>query len=126
MGYDFSADNGGNSYGLNNWQMGHVRLVMLEAGAIAGGGLERLFGNELFAPAADTVPAAHFSSNDGWPVTAAQSAFIAARLRAALTADLIGDMALFYDDQPTQLRDWVEEFAAFNEQAVARGGYRVR
>ena len=124
MGYDFSG--AGTGYRLNDWQMGHVRLVMLEAGAIAGDGLERLFGNEQFAPSADTVPVGHFSSNDGWPVTAAQSAFIAARLRAALTADLIGDMALFYYDQPTQLREWVDEFATFNEQAASDGGYVVR
>ncbi|GAA3197765.1 hypothetical protein GCM10010532_016270 [Dactylosporangium siamense] len=125
VGYDFAAEDAGTSYRLNDWQMGHVRLVMLEAGAVAGDGLARLFGNERFAPSADTVPVGHFSSNDGWQVTAAQCAFIAARLRAALDADLIGDMALFYYDQPTQLRDWVEEFAAFNEQATAQGGYRV-
>jgi hypothetical protein len=124
VGYDFEST--GTGHRLNDWEMGHVRLVMLEAGAIAGGGLERLFGNERFAPSADTVPAGHFSSNDGWRVTAAQSAFIAARLRAALAADLIGDMALFYYDQPTQLREWVEEFAAFNEAAATRGGYVVR
>ena len=124
MGYDFESTGAGHR--LNDWQMGHVRLVMLEAGAVAGGGLERLFGNEQFAPAADTVPVSHFSSNDGWQVTAAQCAFIAARLRAALTADLIGDMALFYVEQPTQLRDWVDEFATFNEHAAASGGYLVR
>ena len=124
MGYDFEGT--GTGHRLNDWQMEHVRLVMLEAGAIAGGGLERLFGNEQFAPSADTVPAGHFSSNDSWPVTAAQSAFIAARLRAALAADLIGDMALFYYDQPTQLGEWVEAFAAFNEEAATCGGYLVR
>ena len=124
MGYDFEST--GTGHRLNDWQMEHVRLVMLEAGAIAGGGLERLFGNEQFAPSADTVPTGHFSSNDGWPVTEAQSAFIAARLRAALAADLIGDMALFYYDQPTQLREWVDEFAAFNERAASDGGYVVR
>ncbi|MEV4512712.1 hypothetical protein AB0K00_27540 [Dactylosporangium sp. NPDC049525] len=123
MGYDFES--AGTGHRLNDWQMGHVRLVLLEAGAIAGGGLERLFGNEQFAPSAETLPAGHFSSNDGWQVTAAQSAFIAARLRAALTADLIGDMALFYYDQPTQLREWVDEFATFNEHAAAHGGYKV-
>lgn len=126
MGYDFAIEGTGSGHRLNDWQMGFVRLVMLEAGAVAGGGLERIFGNEQFAPAADTVPVGHFSSNDGWQVTAAQSAFIATRLRAALAADLIGDMALFYDDQPTQLGEWVDEFATFNEEAATRGGYLVR
>jgi hypothetical protein len=126
MGYDFAMEGAGAGHRLDDWQMGHVRQVMLEAGAVAGGGLERLFGNEQFAPSAETVPVGHFSSNDGWQVTAAQSAFIAARLRAALTADLIGDMALFYYDQPTQLRDWIDEFATFNEQAASNGGYLVR
>jgi hypothetical protein len=124
VGYDFEST--GTGYRLNDWQMGHVRLLMLEAGVIAGGGLERVFGNDQFAPTADTLPVAHFSSNDGWPVTAAQCTFIAARLRAALAADLIGDLALFYYDQPTQLRDWVDEFATFNEEAATRGGYLVR
>ena len=126
MGYDFAVKDADTSHRLNDWEMSHVRLVMLEAGAVAGGGLERIFGNEQFAPAADTVPVGYFSSNDGRQVTAAQSAFIAARLRAALASGLIGDMGLFYVDQPTQLPDWVEEFAAFNEQAATRGGYVVR
>ncbi|MET7424582.1 hypothetical protein [Dactylosporangium sp. NPDC005555] len=122
MGYDFTAEDAGLK--LDDWQMGFVRLVLLEAGAIAGGGQERLFGNEQFAPSASSLPASHFNAG-GSQVSPAQCAFIAARLRAALTADLIGDMALFYFDQPTQLRDWVEEFATFNETATTCGGYRV-
>lgn len=120
VGYDFGG------YALDDWQMESVRLVMLEAGAIAGGGQERLFGNERFAPSPESLPVAHFSSPGGWQVTPGQCAFIAGRLRAALDADLIGDMALFYSEQPTQLRDWVEEFAGFNESAATTGGYRVQ
>lgn len=119
MGYDFTAD--GASFRLDDWQMGFVHLVMLESGVTAG---DRLFGNERFAPSADTLPAGHLAP--GTAVTAAQSTFIATRLRAALTADLIGDMALFYADQPTQLRDWVDEFATFNATAAAHGGYRIQ
>ena len=126
MGYDFAVKDADTSYRLDDWEMSHVRLVMLEAGANCSLPNTRSRPSPAMAPAADTVPVGHFSSNDGWQVTAAQSAFIAARLRAALASGLIGDMGLFYVDQPTQLPDWVEEFAAFNEQAATRGGYVVR
>ncbi|GGM56328.1 hypothetical protein ACFFX1_07650 [Dactylosporangium sucinum] len=113
-------------YGITSWQMRELRLVLLEAGAIAGDGLERIFGNARFAPGPETVPVAMFSSNDGWRISPQRCAFIASRLRAALDAGLIGDMALFYEDQSPDLPAWVTEFAAFNERAAAWGGYRVR
>ncbi|MET7395407.1 hypothetical protein ABZS66_18140 [Dactylosporangium sp. NPDC005572] len=113
-------------HSVTSWQMQELRLALLEAGAVAGDGLERIFGNDRFAPGPETVPVAMFSSNDGWRISPQRCAFIASRLHAALDAGLIGDMALFYEDQSAQLATWVKEFATFNERATAWGGYRVR
>ena len=41
--------------------------------------------------------------------------------------DVIADLLMFLDEtpDPTELRDWVEEFATFNEMAGQHDGYYV-
>ncbi|GGM86519.1 hypothetical protein ACFFX1_20760 [Dactylosporangium sucinum] len=128
MGYSFVPEDPLRSgFGLSSWQMQDVRLVMLEAGVVTGGGLEQVIDPERFPPAAETMPVDMFSSNSGWQISPQQCAFIAGRLRAALAADLVGDLALYLEDlRPELLREWVADFAAFNERAAAWGGYSVR
>lgn len=126
MSYAF--ENAQDSYGLNIEQMTWVRLVMVEAGAIVGDGLEQAFDIEVLAPGPEAVPGRRFLSNDDWPISDEESRYIAGRLRAAIAHDVAGELVMFFDDHPpsSEIRSWVEEFAAFNERAAENGGYRVR
>jgi hypothetical protein len=130
MGYSFScdppSDHARHGCAFNDWQMTYVRLVMVEAGAINGDGLKApdLPGFEVEER---TLRAKLFLSNDGWRISAEDAGFIAARLRAAVAAGVVGQLLSFFDDAPptAEVREWVEEFATFNESAAARDGYYV-
>jgi hypothetical protein len=108
-------------------QMTYVRLIMLESGAITGDGLEAALSRAGLEVSAETLPTSTFTSNSGQHVTADQAGFIAARLRRAVEAGIIGDLLGFYDDSPgtAAVRAWVEEFAEFNERAAQLDGYYV-
>jgi hypothetical protein len=99
------------------------------------------------------VPAFKFSSNDGFVVSAAESAIIATKLRAYakhLTAAKLAQLEKVYRDAQRPLvedakrrgetvligneglgltledyRTWILEWAAFNEVAAHHRGYRV-
>ena len=131
MGYSFTydrpSDDAESGCGFNNWQMTYVRLIMLEAGAITGNGLLAALTTPGLEVTAQTLPAEKFMSNGGAHVTAAEAAFIAGRLRAALDAGVVADLLIFLDDAPgpAEVTDWVTEFATFNDRAAARAGYYV-
>ena len=131
MGYSFTydrpSDHAESGCGFNIHQMTYVRLIMVEAGAIDGDGLKAALKTPGLEPTADTVPARNFLSNGGWRITPEQAAFIAARLRSAVAKNVIPDLLIFFDDHPNgaEVREWVEEFATFNERAAAREGYYV-
>ena len=131
MGYSFTydrpSDHAESGCSFNIHQMTYVRLIMVEAGAIDGDGLKAALKTPGLEPTADTVPARNFLSNGGWRITPEQAAFIAARLRSAVEKDVIFELLMFLDDAPgrEEIREWVEEFATFNERAAAREGYYV-
>ncbi|MBV1855829.1 hypothetical protein [Catellatospora tritici] len=131
MGYSFTFDKPHDGVAVdcafNGYQMNFVRLIMIEAGAIAGDGFTAAIHNPGLETCADTVPAMNFLSNDGWHITAHEAAFIASRLRQAVELRVVPDLLSFFDDRPgaADVRDWVEEFAAFNERAARRDGYYV-
>ena len=131
MGYAFSLEEPHDGVrtpcAFSNDQMQYVRLVMIEAGATAGGGFEAALPRPGLEPCADTVPIARFRSNGGWHVTAREAAFVATRLRRAVELDVVDDLLMFLDDSPdgALVQEWVEEFAAFNEHAAERDGYYV-
>jgi hypothetical protein len=131
MGYSFTfdppSDYAVSGCAFNNWQMNYVRLVLVEAGAITGDGLSAALSAPGLETTPDTLAAGTFMSNGGAHVTAAQASFIADRLRRAVAEGLVGDLLSFFDDAPssTEVRGWVDEFAAFNELAASRDGYYV-
>jgi hypothetical protein len=132
MGYSFTwdppSDDAVSGCGFNGHQMNYVRMVMLEAGAIAGDGFlappRPLPGLE---PSPMTLPARRFMYNDGEHITADEAGFIAARLRRAMELRVISELLSFFDDAPdtTEVQKWTEEFATFNERAAQRDGYYV-
>lgn len=139
MGYQFSTDKPGDQIGektgtgmgvecaFNANQMSYIRMIMVEAGVIAGGGFEQALSYPDLAACADTLPAKKFLSNDGWRITAPEAGFVAARLRRALDLDVVADVLYFLDDAPDKndVHEWAEEFAAFNETAAQNDGYYV-
>ena len=131
MGYSFTydppSDGAESGCAFNNHQMNYVRLIMVEAGAIDGDGLESALHAPGLETAPDTVASRNFLSNGGRHITPEQATFIAARLRRAVTQGVIGDLLMFLDDSPgaAEVREWVEEFASFNERAAGRDGYYV-
>jgi len=132
MGYSFlwepPRDGADSGCDFNVFQMQYVRLVMIEAGAIAGDGFASPPSpRDGLDVTADTLPASKFMSNGGWHITPEQAAFIAARLRQAVRLDVVPELLMFLDDGPStsDLRGWVEEFATFNEHAAQRDGYYV-
>jgi hypothetical protein len=131
MGYSFTfdppSDGAVSGCAFNNWQMNYVRLVMVEAGAITGNGLSAALSAPGLETSQDTLPAKTFMHNGGDHVTATEATFIAGRLRRAVADGVVGDLLSFFDDPPsgTEVRDWVDEFAAFNELAATRDGYYV-
>ena len=131
MGYSFTfdppADDAGSGCAFNNHQMGYVRLLLVEAGAIAGGNFISPRPQPWWEPAGPPLPAATYLSNGGAHVTPAQAGFVAARLRRAIAANADRDLLDFLDDAPpaADVRSWVEEFATFNELAATRAGYYV-
>jgi hypothetical protein len=117
------------SCALNGHQMTYVRMIMVEAGVIRGGGfLPPVSPQAGLEPTADTLPAEHFMSNSSWPIGRGQAAFIAGRLRRAVSLGVVSDLLGFLDDAPdsADVEAWVEEFAAFNERAAGHDGYFVR
>jgi hypothetical protein len=131
MGFAFTFDRPADGVAVgcafNGYQMNHVRLVMIEAGAIAGDGFKAALRQPGLETAAETLPAKKFMSNNGWHIAAHEAAFIAARLRQATELGVIGDLRMFLDDRPSEAewQGWVDEFATFNEQAAGRDGYYV-
>jgi len=113
---------------FSSGQMTYVRMIMIEAGTVAGDGFVAALSYPGLETCADTVPTKKFLSNDGWHITAHEAAFIAARLRRAVELNVIAELLVFLDDRPdaVEVRDCVEEFAAFNERAAEQGGYYVR
>ncbi|MDG6107875.1 hypothetical protein Daura_34530 [Dactylosporangium aurantiacum] len=132
MGYAFSFDPptdegyASTPCAFNGEQMNYVRLIMIEAGAIAGDGFEQALRTPGLEPGEQTLRARRFQYNEGH-VTAAEAAFVAGRLRAAAEAKVAAELLSFYDEHPgvDQVTAWVEQFAAFNEQAAARDGYYI-
>ena len=131
MGYSFTydppSDFAESGCGFNNDQMNYVRLIMLEAGAIDGNGLKAALKTPGLEPTDETIDASNFMSNGGWRITPEQARFVAARLRQAVAEDVIFELLMFFDDAPSsaEVREWVVEFATFNERAAARDGYYV-
>ncbi|MGI5169909.1 hypothetical protein ACQEU3_36710 [Spirillospora sp. CA-253888] len=131
MGYAFTFEKSHDDVAVpcafNHHQMNYVRLIMVEAGAIAGDGLAAAMGGPGLEVCDRTVPAERFFSNAGWRITAAEAAFIAARLHRVLETSIIVDLLGFFDDAPGHavVTDWVKEFAAFNERAAGQDGYYV-
>ena len=132
MGYAFTLERPHDDVAVpcafNGDQMNYVRLVMIEAGAVAGGGFES---PTRPAPGLEiteqTLPISLFLSNDGWHITPDQAAFVAGRLRRAVAGGVVSLLMDFLDDAPDRddVLSWVEEFAAFNEGAAAQDGYFV-
>src|SRR5688572_2556169 len=133
MGYAFSLEQPHDGMSVdcafNVDQMSYLRVIMIEAGVIAGDGFApgALIYPEL-ATCADTLPARKFSSNDGWHITAPEAGFIAARLRLAMELDVVSDVMSCFDDGPDRgdVYGWMEEFTALNETAAQKDGYYVR
>jgi hypothetical protein len=131
MGYSFTLDPPGDGArsgcAFNNWQMNYVRLVLVEAGAIAGNGLTSALRTPGLEPTNQTLPAATFMFNSGTHVDRAQAEFIAGRLSQALDQNIIGDLLSFLDDAPAgaEVAQWVQEFAGFNERMAEQDGYYV-
>jgi hypothetical protein len=131
MGYSFTldppSDGARSGCAFNNWQMNYVRMVMVEAGAIAGNGLKSALRTPGLEATAQTLPAATFATNGGAHVTPAQAAFIAGRLRQALDQYVVQDLLSFLDDAPDsgEVKQWVQDFANFNEQTAGQDGYYV-
>ncbi|MDG4832899.1 hypothetical protein O7627_26855 [Solwaraspora sp. WMMD1047] len=132
MGYAFSFDPPiDGSYAstpcaFNSEQMTYVRLIMIEAGVLAGDGYQQVLETPGLETTDLTLPARRFQFNEGH-ITAAESAFVARRLRAALETDVVGELLSFYDEHPgeDQVTAWVGQFAAFNEQAAQQHGYHI-
>lgn len=130
MGYAFSFDPpteegyASTPCAFDGEQMNYVRLIMIEAGVLTGDG----FAQALQAPglevAEETMPTRRFLHNEGH-TTAAEAAFVARRLRAALDAQVVAELLSFFDEHPgeDQVTAWVRQFAAFNEQAAQKDGY---
>ena len=131
MGYSFTydppSDHAESGCGFNNHQMTYVRLIMVEAGTIDGDGLKAALNTPGLETTDETIPARNFLSNGGWRITPEQARFVAARLRQAVAQDVISELLMFFDDAPSsaEVREWVEEFANFNERAATRDGYYV-
>jgi hypothetical protein len=131
MGYSFTldppSDHARSGCAFNNWQMTYVRMVMVDAGAIAGNGMESALRTPGLETTDQTLPAATFMSNGGAHVTPGQAAFIAGRLRLALDHGVVSDLLSFLDDAPgsAEVSEWVREFAAFNEETAGQNGYYV-
>jgi hypothetical protein len=130
MGYAFSfdppTDDGYASTpcAFDGEQMNYVRLVMIEAGAVAGDGFNQALETPGLEVTEESLPTRRFLYNEGH-VTAAEAAFVARRLRAALQAGVVGELLSFFDEDPgeDEVTTWVEQFAAFNEKAAERSGY---
>ncbi|MFC9970268.1 hypothetical protein ACFVH6_05125 [Spirillospora sp. NPDC127200] len=131
MGYAFTFEKSHDDVAVpcafNYYQMNHIRLIMVEAGAIVDDGLAAAIGGPGLEVCDRTVPAERFYSNDGRRITAQEAGFIATRLRRVLETSIIVDLLSFFDDAPghAAVAEWVEEFAAFNERAAAQDGYYV-
>jgi hypothetical protein len=130
MGYAFSfdppTDEGylSTPCAFNGDQMNYVRLIMIDAGVLTGDGFKSALETPGLEVTEETLPTRRFLYNEGH-TTAAEAAFIARRLRAALDADVVSELLSFLDDHPgeDEVTEWVEQFAAFNEQAADRNGY---
>ncbi|MER6630508.1 hypothetical protein ABT301_20195 [Streptomyces sp. NPDC000987] len=133
MGYNFTLeekahDGVSGGYALNIYQMGFVRLLMIEAGVAAGAGFVAAgIGGPEMETCADTVPMENFLSNDGRHLTAHAADFIANRLRRAVKLGLVDHLICYLDDAPdvADFEERVEQFAAFNEIAARGDGYYV-
>lgn len=130
MGYAFSFDPptdegfASTPCAFNGEQMNYVRLVMIEAGVLSGDGFAQALDTPGLEICGETLPTRRFHYSEGH-TTAAEAAFIARRLRAALHADVVPELLSFLDEHPgvDHVTAWVEQFAAFNEQAAERTGY---
>ena len=69
-----------------------------------------------------------FRSSGNHHVTPTECLLIASKLRAGLEDGTATTTLTFFDDAPlsNEGRDWIEEWADYNERASAAGGYRVR
>ncbi|MFF5228882.1 hypothetical protein [Dactylosporangium sp. NPDC000521] len=130
MGYAFSFDPptdegyASTPCAFSGEQMQYVRLIMIEAGVLTGDGFEQALCTPGLEVGEEALPARRFLYNEGH-TTAAEAAFIARRLRAALDACVVGDLLSFYDEHPGtgEVSAWVERFADFNAEAAGRSGY---
>ena len=130
MGYAFSFDPptdegyASTPCAFNGEQMNYVRLIMIEAGVLDGDGFQQALRTPGLEVGEETLPTRRFLYNEGH-TTAAEAAFIARRLRAAVDARIAGDLLSFYDEHPGvgAVTAWVEQFAAFNEEAARKSGY---
>jgi hypothetical protein len=111
-------------------QMHWVRMIMIEAGVVAGGGFEASLQVPGLETGADTVPIKKFMMvpDGGGHITAHEAGFIAVRLRRATELGVIVNLLMFLDENPgaSAVTEWVDEFAAFNERAAGQDGYYVR
>ena len=132
MGYAFSFDPPNDDgfastpCAFSDEQMNYVRLIMIEAGTLSGDGLTSALETPGLEICEETLPTRRFLYSEGH-TTAAEAAFIARRLRAALDADVVAELLSFFDEHPgtDQVATWVEQFAAFNDQAAKQAGYYV-
>ncbi|WP_091075216.1 hypothetical protein [Micromonospora nigra] len=130
MGYAFSLDPPteegylSTPCAFSGEQMNYVRMIMIEAGVVAGDGVAQVLDTRGLEVTEETLPTRRFLYNEGH-TTAAEAAFVARRLRAALDAQVVAELLVFLDDHPgeDQVTEWVRQFAAFNEQAAQQNGY---
>jgi hypothetical protein len=130
MGYAFSLEPatddgfGSTPCAFSGDQMHYVRLVMIEAGVLSGGGFQQALETPGLEVCEETLPARRFLFSEGH-TTAAEAAFIARRLRAALGVGVVAEFLSFLDEHPgvDLVSGWVEQFAAFNERAAQQAGY---
>ncbi|MBO3744392.1 hypothetical protein [Actinoplanes flavus] len=130
MGYAFSFDPptedgfAATPCAFSNEQMNYVRLIMIEAGVLSGDGFAQALETPGLEVSEESLPTRRFLHSEGH-TTAAEAAFIARRLRAALDAKVVAELLSFFDEHPgtDQVTAWVDRFAAFNDQAAKRAGY---
>lgn len=133
--YDTDLEDEEDSYetdGLrfNFWMMGFVREFLREAGAVRSQpGFDQAFKVQGFEPGPLSVPIEWFcDNNDDDIVSPDQARFMAARVRAGMESEVMDMFGVgLFDDEPEEevIRQWLEEFAEFNERAARGHGYRV-
>jgi hypothetical protein len=126
MGFAFSFEQPGRAngnYAMNGSQMSMMVEIMRAVKALREQGMDP---NWSLLP--DGVTHDKFRSSGNHHVTPQECLLIATRLREGLADGTVTETLSFFDDAPVgkKARQWVEEWAAYNERAAAAGGYRVR